>query len=98
MSVIKELIKPLLEEAYNKGLLAGIDKQKAIAQEDQNRRLEDMLKYGKEIGHQNGYVEGYIKGYEIGYAEGEQDTKDREGIIEVDGEELASLIDDMEAI
>lgn len=74
----------IFDSIYQKGYEAGLNAQKCSDHEDQNRRLEDMLKYGKEIGRTDGYMEGYRKGYEVGYAEGEMDTKAEHGIIEID--------------
>lgn len=59
----------IFDSIYNKGYEAGVTAQKCADHEAQNRRLEDMLKYGKAIGHTEGWEEGYIKGYECGYAE-----------------------------
>jgi len=75
------------DEIYNKGYEAGVTAEKLKKQEDQNRRLEDMLKYGKEIGRTEGWQEGYLKGYEVGYSEGEQSAKDEIGVIDLDGME-----------
>lgn len=41
-----------IDDAYTRGLYAGINAQKVQDREDQNRRLEDMLRRGKEIGYQ----------------------------------------------
>lgn len=59
----------IFEKYYQKGFEAGYNKRECEDHEAQNRRLEDMLKYGKAIGHTEGWEEGYIKGYECGYAE-----------------------------
>ena len=83
------LLERMFSGIFDKGYEAGYTKRCMEDHEAQNRRLEQMLKYGKELGHRDGYVEGYMKGYEIGYAEGEYDTKD--GVIE-----LEDLIDDVD--
>lgn len=74
----------LFDSIYKKGYEAGVNAQKCADHEDQNRRLEEMLKYGKEIGRNDGWREGYIKGYECGYSEGEMDAKAQVGIIDLD--------------
>ena len=92
----------LFESIYRKGFEAGYNKARLENQEDQNRRLEEMLKYGKEIGRNDGWKEGYIKGYECGYSEGESDAKAEIGVIDLeslqkDGDEecdsLTSLLE-----
>lgn len=75
----------IFNSIYQKGYEAGVNAQKCSDHEDQNRRLEDMLKYGKEIGRTEGWEEGYRKGYACGYSEGELDAKVEHGIIEFDG-------------
>ena len=73
------------DSIYKKGYEAGQTAERLKKQEDQNRRLEEMLKYGKEIGRNDGWREGYIKGYECGYSEGEMDAKAEVGAIDLDG-------------
>lgn len=93
--MIKELIKPLLEEAYNKGHEAGYTKRECEDHEAQNRRLEDMLKYGKEIGRNEGFNDGFAKGYYAGYKEGEMDAKAEIGAIDLDNLDLdKKLVED----
>ena len=75
----------IFDSIYNKGYEAGYNKRECEDHEAQNRRLEDMLKYGKEIGRNDGWREGYIKGYECGYSEGEMDAKAEIGVIDLDG-------------
>ena len=77
----------IFDSIYNKGYEAGANAQKCADHEDQNRRLEDMLRRGKEIGHHEGWIEGYRTGYDCGYAEGEADTKAEHGIIELEATE-----------
>lgn len=72
-----------IDDAYAKGVCAGTMQQKLTDHEDQNRRLEDMLKYGKEIGKTEGLQEGYRIGYKCGYEEGEADTKAEIGEIDL---------------
>ena len=83
------------DSIYKQGYEAGVNATKLQKQEDQNRRLEDMLKYGKEIGRTDGYRDGYMEGYKCGYVEGEADTRAREGIVEISGEEFDALVDDV---
>ena len=73
----------IFDSIYQKGFEAGYNKRECEDHEAQNRRLEDMLKYGKEIGRQTGFEEGWKKGYEYGYAEGEADAKAEVGVIEI---------------
>ena len=73
----------IFDSIYQKGFEAGYNKARLENQEDQNRRLEEMLKYGKEIGRNDGWKEGYIKGYECGYSEGESDAKAEIGVIDL---------------
>lgn len=73
----------IFDTIYNKGYEAGVTAQKCKEHEDQNRRLEEMFRYGKETGRTEGWKEGYAKGYECGYQEGEMDTKANNGIIEL---------------
>ena len=70
---------------YNKGYEAGKNAQRCENAEAQNRRLEDMLKYGKAIGKAEGWEEGYRKGYECGYTEGEMDARTEVGAIDLEG-------------
>lgn len=65
---------------YNKGVEAGYNKKSMENAEAQNQRLQDMLKYGKELGKH----EGFIEGYKVGYSEGEQDERARIGEIDLD--------------
>lgn len=46
-----------IDDAYTRGLYAGINAQKVQDREDQNHRLEDMLRRGKEIGYQEALAE-----------------------------------------
>lgn len=92
--MIKTIIKPLLDDAYKKGVEAGIAQQKFVQQEDQNRRLYDMLKYGKKIGKHDGIVEGWLYGYE----EGKKDAQAQNGVIEISGEEFNAIEDDMKEV
>lgn len=73
----------MFEKWYKKGYEAGYTARCVEDHSDQNRRLEDMLKYGKEIGHTKGMEEGYRIGYKCGYEEGEADTKARIGEIDL---------------
>lgn len=95
----------LFESIYNKGYEAGMNAQKVSDHEDQNRRLEDMFRRGKELGLNEGFGRGYEKGYHDGYLIGGEDTKANEGIIDLPEEVLAevkeefeSVNDDMEAV
>ena len=74
----------LFEKYYKAGFDAGVNQQKLTDKEDQNRRLEDMLRQGKKIGHDEGWLEGYTKGYAVGYSEGELDTRAEIGVIPLD--------------
>lgn len=78
----------MFESIYNKGYEAGQTAARLENQEAQNRRLEEMLKYGKEIGRNEGFNDGFIKGYEAGYKEGEMDAKSEIGVIEIHEEEI----------
>ena len=73
----------IFDSIYQKGFEAGINAQRCEDAEAQNRRLEEMLKYGKAIGRTEGWEEGYRKGYECGYSEGEMDAKAEVGVIEI---------------
>ena len=84
------------DEIYNKGFEAGVNKAKLENQEAQNRRLEDMLKYGKNIGMNEGYTKGYHDGYIVGYNEGASDTKAKEGIVDLPDNWEEMLKDEME--
>lgn len=75
----------IFDSIYQKGYEAGVTAQKCTEHEDQNRRLEEMLKYGKAIGRTEGWEEGYRKGYACGYSEGELDAKCEIGVISLDG-------------
>lgn len=74
---------------YNKGLEAGYNKKSMENAEAQNQRLQDMLKYGKELGKH----EGFIEGYKVGYSEGEQDERARIGEIDLD-EVMEEVVDE----
>ena len=80
----------IFDSIYNKGYEAGINAARLENQEAQNRRLEDMLKYGKEIGKTEGWKDGYMKGYEVGYSEGELDAKAEIGAIDLEGIEVTA--------
>ena len=86
----------MFEQWYQRAYESGYNARLAEDHSDQNRRLEDMLRRGKELGYQEGYMDGYKKGYEIGYAEGELDTRDKMGIIEVSQEEFDELTKESE--
>lgn len=73
----------IFDSIYNKGFEAGYTKRECEDHEDQNRRLEDMLKYGKAIGKQEGLEEGFQRGYTYGYEEGKLDAKAEIGEIEL---------------
>ena len=79
----------IFDTIYNKGYEAGVNKAKLENQEAQNRRLEDMLKYGKSIGFNDGFKKGYHDGYIVGYNEGEADTRAKEGIINLEVKDVA---------
>ena len=74
----------IFDKYYRLGFEAGVNHQKLEADADQNRRLEDMLRRGKKIGHDEGWIEGYKKGYQVGYSEGELDTMERTCEIDLD--------------
>ena len=86
-------IEESMERMYDKGFEAGKNAQVLSDHEAQNHRLEDMLHRGKEIGFNEGFQDGYKKGWEVGYSEGEQDTRAKNGIIELD--DLDELEDDV---
>ena len=75
----------IFDSIYQKGYEAGINAQKCADHEDQNRRLEYMLKYGKEIGYAKGREDGMHEGYRIGYDCGCDDMATKYGIVEIDG-------------
>ena len=83
MSFIESAVKPLIDEAYKKGFEAGVNAEILKDKEDQNRRLEDMLHHGKTIGLNEGYTKGYKEGYTVGYNEGVNDTKAKDGVIDM---------------
>ena len=96
--MVNELLKATLEAEFNRGVQAGIEKQKLENAEDQNRRLHDMFCYGKETGEVKGNVDGYALGHEVGYAEGWADCLAKHGIVEISAEEFDALTDDMAEI
>ena len=73
----------IFDSIYNKGFEAGYTKRECEDHEAQNRRLEDMLKYGKAIGKQEGLEEGFQRGYTYGYEEGKLDAKAEIGEIDL---------------
>ena len=79
-----------IDDAYSKGVAAGSAAEAIKDREDQNRRLEDMLHFGKESGHKEGYFEGYKDGYKVGYAKAEEDVRAEIGEID-----LSDLEDDV---
>ncbi len=92
----------IFESIYNKGYEAGMNAQKVSDHEDQNRRLEDMFRRGKEYGLNEGFTKGYEKGYHdgntIGYNDGVNDTRAKEGIINIPDEVLAEVKEEFEAV
>lgn len=77
-----------IDDAYAKGAAAGANAEALKDKEDQNHRLEDMLKQGKKLG----YKEGYEAGYHAGYMDGDADSRiDIQGIEEVDNETFESV-------
>jgi hypothetical protein len=72
--------KMIFDYFYNKGYEAGVNAQKLSDHEDQNRRLEDMLKHGKELGR----TEGWMEGYNYGLAEGKAQAEAEIGEIDLD--------------
>ena len=75
----------IFDTIYNKGYEAGLNAARLENQEAQNRRLEEMFKYGKEAGRGEGWKDGYTKGSECGYSEGETDAKCEIGVIDLEG-------------
>ena len=73
----------IFESVYKMGYEAGYNARCLEDHEDQNRRLEDMLHHGKEIGQNEGYSKGYRDGYKVGYSEGESDKMAEIGEIEL---------------
>lgn len=73
----------IFDTIYNKGFEAGYTKRECEDHEAQNRRLEDMLKYGKAIGKQEGLEEGFQRGYTYGYEDGKLDAKAEIGEIDL---------------
>ena len=57
----------IFDSIYQKGYEAGYNKRECEDHEAQNRRLEDMLKYGKEIGYAKGREGGHFWGHHIHY-------------------------------
>ena len=87
-----------IDDAYAKGVCAGTMQQKLTDHEDQNRRLEDMLHRGKEIGKNEGFMDGYRKGYEVGYSEGELDAKCEVGEIDLPvADDIEQAVEEAEA-
>ena len=74
----------IFDAIYQKGYEAGVMAQKCADHEDQNRRLAEMLKYGKEIGYTKGREDGVYEGYKIGYECGCDDMMTKYGIVEID--------------
>ena len=74
----------IFDSIYQKGYEAGYTKRECEDHEAQNRRLEDMLKYGKEIGYAKGREDGIHEGYRIGYDCGCDDMVTKYGIVEID--------------
>ena len=72
-----------IDDAYAKGVCAGTMQQKLTDHEDQNRRLEDMLHKGKEIGMKEGLEEGFRKGYHQGFDDGAFDERCKIGEIDL---------------
>ena len=79
----------IFDSIYNKGYEAGVNATRLENQEAQNRRLEEMFRFGKDAGIAEGWKEGYTKGYECGYSEGETDAKCEIGVIDLEGLEGA---------
>ena len=77
----------IFESIYQKGFEAGYNKRECEDHEAQNRRLEEMFRYGKETGKTEGMTEGYNLGYKVGYSEGEQDAKAEVGVIDLENME-----------
>ena len=50
MEWIKRVIKPLLDEAYNKGFSAGVSAEKLKEKKDLNERELYLYQYGYEMG------------------------------------------------
>ena len=79
-----------IDDAYAKGAAAGANAEALKDKEDQNRRLDDMMHHGKEVG----LKEGFEKGYQAGYLDGHVDGKCENGEIDIEeiGEnEMAEL-------
>lgn len=82
----------MFDKWYKRIYDAGYNARALEDASDQNRRLQDMLKYGKELGKHEGFIEGYKDGYKVGYSEGEQDTMARVG--ELDLEKIMQEVED----
>ena len=50
MNIIRYMLKPILDEEYNKGFTAGVNAEKLVKAQDDTRREYDILKRGKELG------------------------------------------------
>ena len=68
------------QKIHDQAYEAGYNAKAVEDHEAQNQRLQDMLKYGKELGKH----EGFIEGYKVGYSKGEQDERARIGEIDLD--------------
>ena len=78
--LFESLYKKIRDEAYE----AGYNAKALENAEAQNDRLQEMLKYGKELGKKEGIAEGYALGYKVGYSEGETDARAEVGAISLD--------------
>jgi len=50
--MIKKLIKPLLDEAYNKGFSAGVNAEKLVKAKTDTEREYNLVLRGKELGRE----------------------------------------------
>ena len=69
-----------LDDAYAKGVTAGQYAEAVKEKEDQNRRLEDMMHHGKNLG----LKEGFERGYKAGYDDAEYEAKLMAGEIDIE--------------
>ena len=57
---IQKMLKPILDDEYIKGFEAGVMAQKLKEDEDHNRRLREMYRYGYIEGEANAMAENGI--------------------------------------
>ena len=102
MNIVERMIKPLIDEAYNKGFSAGVSAEKLKEKHDLNERERYLYEYGYKMGVEDTKAENCIieeiSAEEFDRLAGQNRTEIPEGFGFVGTIDDISLVLDEEAI